>query len=94
MKPPTTTAMKIHQFLIAAALPFAFASCGEKTTVEEATDKTEAAADSAKEAVDTAADKVADAADATTEAAADAADATTEAAADAINDAADELESE
>jgi hypothetical protein len=92
----TSIAMKLHQILIAAALPFAFASCGEKTTTEKVNATADEAAAKAKEAVaeskdaaGAAADKAADAAATAADAAADAVDATKDAAADAINNAAD-----
>ena len=62
--------MKLQHLLIAAAVPFAFASCGEKTTTEKVNATADEAAAKAKEAVaeskdaaGAAADKAADADD-------------------------------
>ncbi|PAW75823.1 MAG: hypothetical protein B9S38_00285 [Verrucomicrobiia bacterium Tous-C4TDCM] len=67
--------MKIHQFLIAAALPFVFASCGEK--VEKKTEEVKASAaevvDKAKDAAVAEVDKAKDAATAEIDKATDAA---------------------
>lgn len=94
-----TTAMKIHQILIAAALPFAFAACSEaekkteevKATAAEAVDKAkEAAAAEVDKAKDAAAAEVDKAKDATEEAV----DKAKDAAADVLDKAADELKEE
>lgn len=92
----TTTAMKFHQLLIAASLPFAFASCGEK--VEKKTEEVKAAAadtmDKAKDAATAEVDKVKDAAAAEVDKAKDAAADAIDAGADAAKEAADKLKSE
>jgi F0F1-type ATP synthase membrane subunit b/b' len=95
-----TNAMKLHQFLIAAALPFAFASCGEK--VEKTTEEVKASAaevvDKAKDAAVAEVDKAKDAAtaeiDKATDAAAAEVDKVKDAAADTLQDAADKLKTE
>ncbi len=92
--------MKIHQFLIAASLPFAFASCGEK--VEKKTEEVKASAAEAvnkvKDAAATETDKIKDAAAAETEKIKDAAgaevDKLKDAAAEKLEDAAKELKTE
>jgi hypothetical protein len=101
-----TTAMKIHQILIAAAVPFVFAACGEaekkteevKATAADAADKVkDAAGDTAAEVKDAAADAAAEVKDAAAEAADKAKDAAADAidaGADAAKDAADKLKSE
>ena len=92
--------MKIHQFLIAAALPFVFASCGEK--VEKAKEDMKAttadAVDKVKDAAAAETDKIKDAAGAEVDKIKDAAGTEVyklkDAAAEKLEDAAKELKTE
>lgn len=94
-----TTAMKIHQILIAAALPFAFAACSEAEKKKEEVKATAAeAVDKAKEAAAAEVDKAKDAAaaevDKVKDAAGEAVDKAKDAAAEGLQDAADKLKTE